>query len=273
MDPPDQIAVTIEQDIDDGEEAQNHGKAQEHNARDHAWNEGVPGRIAEVPTDEEERKWDADEPDQRDKAELIEVGCDNVELFPVERFCCGVQALVGEQVRQMSQAPCQSDVEKEDEASDAHHDMEHVFIGLSEKHGHVMLFHFLWNDNSDVDQADDHQEQKVALTDQHKVTVEVVTDIEQLVRVLVQIIAIILAQFSDLCRYEVVLFITRVLCPLRRILVEEVADLKDCDLLKIDLFDDLLTSACQEVRVRLQVHDQHAVNHNRGDHDATHEYN
>ena len=132
MDGPDEDWVAVNEHVDDGDDGKDSGERHEDDGGDHAWNQCIPRCILEVPTDQEEAHRDANEPNEWHKAELEVVGQDHVEILEVGRFHFGVQALVREEIGQVCEATGQCDVEKEDEASDSHHHMEHVFISLSE---------------------------------------------------------------------------------------------------------------------------------------------
>ena len=88
-----------------------------------------------------------------------------------------------------------------------------------------MLFHLLRYDDRHGHKSHNHQKQKIALTDKHKVALNVVSYAQERVRIFMQVEAIILAKLCDVSGYVVVQVVTCVYCTFSIVLVQEVLDL------------------------------------------------
>ena len=75
-----------------------------------------------------------------------------------------MQTGVGEVVCDLAEAAGESYVEKEDEAPDAHHHMEHVLVRLSHQHRDVVLLQLLRDYDCHENEQDCHEQQDVGLT-------------------------------------------------------------------------------------------------------------
>ncbi len=166
----------VNQHIRNSHCAQNCCKNHEYNWCDHAGNHWVTSGITEVSHYQKAGSWNADEPDKRNEAELVVISHDDIECREVLGIHFSVQAAVWVVIGQVAQTSAKCHIEQKDEASDFHHNVEHVFIGLPHQHRHMVLLHFLRDNNSRENHAYHHQQENVSLARQHEDRWEVVTD-------------------------------------------------------------------------------------------------
>ena len=113
-----------------------------------------------------------------------------------------MQTSVREVVCEMGKTPRECHVSEEDEATDAYHDMEDVFIRVPHQHRHVMLLHSLRNHNYGKDHAEEHEHENVGLAEEHVEAIDVVAYGLHSPTIGKQVDSLVVAQIFDIGRNE-----------------------------------------------------------------------
>ena len=145
----DHHAVAVEEDIEDADAGQDQGKYHKDDSSDHARKHCIAWSILEALANVEDDDGNRNEPNEAAKTELVVISHIEIEIMEQHSVSFGVKTRVQEVVGKLAEAAWQCDKGEEEVTADPHHDMEHVLVSLAHKHGHVVLFHLLGNNDCD----------------------------------------------------------------------------------------------------------------------------